>query len=235
MQKENLLKRLKSGLIVSCQALSDEPLHSSYIMSRMAVAAQEGGAVGIRANSGADIQKIKGEVNLPVIGIVKRVYEDSPVFITPSMDEVDEIVHAGADIIALDATNRMRPGNMNLKQFYSRIRKCYPDVLLMADISTFEEAVAAYQLGFDIVATTLSGNTPETKVHPLPDLLLVKKMVQNLDIPVFAEGGIWEPADMQTAFDYGAHTCIIGSAITRPQLITRRFVNHIQMKKAEKH
>ncbi|WP_245799193.1 N-acetylmannosamine-6-phosphate 2-epimerase [Virgibacillus siamensis] len=220
--------QLQHGLIVSCQALEDEPLHSSYIMSKMALAAKAGGAVGVRANGGPDIKKIKEEIDLPVIGLVKRNYKNSQVYITPTLKEVKEIVAAGADIIAMDATDRIRPGDHTLEELYAEIRKRFPKLTLMADISTYDEGYSAYQLGFDIVATTLSGNTLETNHHPKPNLQLVDEMVNRFDIPVIAEGGIWEPADLQTAFNDGAFACIIGSAITRPQEITKRFVNHIK-------
>lgn len=229
MQKTEVFKRLQHGLVVSCQALEDEPLHSPYIMSKMALAAKEGGAVGIRANGGADIKRIKVEVDLPIIGIVKRHYKNSSVFITPTMGEVEEVVEAGADIIATDATHRIRPNKGDLQDFFKEIKERYPAVPLMADISTFEEAVTAYEIGFDLVATTLSGYTEYTVDHPRPNLSLVRKMTKHLEVPVVAEGGIWEPDDMQTAFEYGVFTCIIGSAITRPQEITRRFVESIRL------
>lgn len=229
MQKSDLFKRLKHGLVVSCQALKDEPLHSPFIMSKMALAAKEGGAVGIRANGGEDIRAIKAEVDLPIIGIVKRDYEDSEVFITPTMDEVEEVVKTGADIVAMDATNRMRPRGESLQNFIGQIKRKHPDILLMADVSNLDEAVTAGKLGFDLVATTLSGNTKSTADHPKPNLLLVRKIAEHLDVPVVAEGGIWDPGEMQEAFEYGAFTCIIGTAITRPQEITKRFVDQIQI------
>lgn len=224
MDKQQLIESLRGGLVVSCQALVDEPLHSSFIMSKMALAAQRGGAIGIRANGFEDITAIKQEVNLPVIGIVKRDYSDSPIFITATMKEVKEVVEAGAEIIAIDGTNRVRPGGETLENLYSTIRKEYPNVLLMADISTFEEGVRASELGFDLIATTLSGYTDYTKDVPLPNTDLVKSLREQLDTPIMAEGGYWTLEDVEQGLTAGAHGCIIGSAITRPMEITKRFV-----------
>ncbi|AQU80714.1 N-acetylmannosamine-6-phosphate 2-epimerase [Planococcus faecalis] len=224
MDKQLLLAKLKGGLIVSCQALEDEPLHSSYIMSRLAAAAQEGGAVGIRANGYEDISAIKKSVNLPVIGIVKRDYDDSKVFITATLKEVEEVVKSGAEIIALDATDQLRPNGQRLDEFYVEVRQVFPDVVLMADISTFEEGVKASKLGFDLVATTLSGYTDYTKDHVLPNTDLIKSLAEAIDTPVMAEGGYWKPEELERAMAYGAHACIVGSAITRPREITKRFV-----------
>jgi N-acylglucosamine-6-phosphate 2-epimerase len=188
MKKNNLLTQLKGGLVVSCQALEEEPLHSSYIMSKMALAAKKGGAVGIRANSGKDILAIKAEVDLPVIGIIKKDFNNSEVFITPTIKEVDEIVEAGAEIVATDATGRLRPYNQTLEGFYREVRVKYPDLLLMADISNYEEGLKAAELGFDLVATTLSGYTEYTKETSLPDFQLLQSLSEMLDIPVMAEG-----------------------------------------------
>lgn len=227
MDKNEVLSRIKGGLIVSCQALEDEPLHSSYIMSKMAYAAKLGGAVGIRSNSGVDIEAIKKEVCLPVIGIVKKVYKDCEVFITPTMKEIDEVVEAGADIIATDATLRNRPNNISLEQFYKEIRDKYPDIILMADISNLEEGVKAKELGFDLVGTTLCGYTSYTKGTILPNFDLIRKLVTNLDVPTIAEGGIWAPEELRSVINLGVHAAVIGTAITRPMDITKRFVQSI--------
>ena len=141
--------RLQGQLIVSCQALPHEPLHSDYIMARMAVAAQEGGAKGIRANSVIDIKAIKEAVDLPVIGIIKRDYDDADVFITATMKEIDELMTVKPEIIALDATTSTRPNGQTLDDFYHEIRAKYPDQLLMADCSTVDEMIHADELGFD--------------------------------------------------------------------------------------
>ena len=166
---KTVLDSLKGKLIVSCQALENEPLHSPFIMSRMALAAAQGGAAGIRANSVADISAIKEIVSLPMIGIIKRDYPGSEVFITATLREVDELMTVEPEIIALDATARPRPGGQTLEELVTQIRARYPSVLLMADIATVEEAVTAERLGFDCVGTTLYGYTAETARHVLAE------------------------------------------------------------------
>lgn len=228
MNKNTVLERIRGGLIVSCQALRTEPLCSPEIMARMALAAKEGGAVGIRANSPEDIAEIKKTVDLPVIGLCKVDYPDSDVYITPTMKEVEELMQVGAEVIALDATNRLRPNRRTLADFFAEIRKKYPAQLFMADTSCYEEGVAARKLGFDIVGTTLSGYTEYTKGTRLPDFDLMRKYTETLDLPIAAEGGIWTPEHLQTAFSLGVWTAIVGTAITRPREITRRFVDSIR-------
>ena len=166
--KKEILDRIKGGLVVSCQALETEPLYSSYIMGRMAFAAKEGGAVGIRANTPQDIQEIKKTVDLPVIGLYKVVTEGSDVYITPTMEEVDALMEVGPEIIALDATDRMRANGMTISEFFPKVREKYPDMLFMADCSTFEDALRAQTLGFDLAGTTLCGYTRETAVPQTP-------------------------------------------------------------------
>lgn len=226
--KTEVLRQLKDGLTVSCQALPDEPLHSSFIMAKMAKAAKCGGAVAIRANGKEDIAAIQAEVDLPIIGIVKKDYEDSAIYITPTLQEVRELVEVGCQAIAVDATNRLRPGGLSLSEFYQDIRATFPDVLLMADISIYEEGVTAMELGFDLIATTLAGYTPYSKNVPLPAISLVEQLAALKRTPVMAEGGYWTPEDVKKALTVGAHGCIVGSAITRPYEITKRFVTSIQ-------
>lgn len=228
MNMNHILQQIKGGLIVSCQALEDEPLHSSYIMSRMAAAAQEGGAVGIRANSVEDIREIKKTVRLPVIGIMKVHYSDSDVFITPTAKEVEELVTTGVEIIAMDATDRRRPGDVGLDDFFAKIRGKYPDQLFMADCSTLEEGLHAEQIGFDLVGTTLAGYTPYTEHIRLPALQLIKELRERISRPIIAEGGIWNGADLQQTFKCGAFSAVIGTAITRPQSITKYYVKSIE-------
>lgn len=228
MNKNNeVLNRIKGGLIVSCQALSNEPLFSSFIMSKMAYAAQLGGACGIRANTPEDITKIKEEVNLPIIGIVKAVYDDCEVFITPTEKEVDALMNSKPDIIAIDATDRPRPNGETLDIFFAKIRKKYPDMLFMADCATLADAIHAQEIGFDIAGTTLNGYTENTKEEQIPNFNLMKSMVQTLHIPVIAEGGIWTPEQLREVMDCGVFAAVIGTAITRPMNITKRFVDAI--------
>ncbi|HCL7895226.1 TPA: N-acetylmannosamine-6-phosphate 2-epimerase [Raoultella ornithinolytica] len=227
---KTVLDNLKGKLIVSCQALDNEPLHSPFIMSRMAVAAEEGGAEGIRANSVADIAAIKQLVSLPVIGIIKRDYPDSEVFITATMKEVDELMSVGPELIALDATARPRPGGQRLEALVAEIRAKYPSVLLMADISTAEEALTAQSLGFDCVGTTLYGYTAETEGHALPenDCGFLRDVLAAVNIPVVAEGNVETPTLAARCLELGAHTVVVGGAITRPQQITARFAAAIK-------
>jgi N-acylglucosamine-6-phosphate 2-epimerase len=218
---------LPRGLIVSCQALEDEPLHSSFIMGRMALAAKEGGAIGIRANSFDDIVEIKKCVSLPVIGIVKREYDDSEIYISATFKEIEEVVSAGAEIVALDATNRKRPEGEALKDLVEKIREKFPQIFIMADISTYEEGREAERLGFDIISTTLSGYTLYTKNRVLPDIKLIERLCKNVSVPVIAEGGIWSPEDLKYVFQKGVYSAVVGTAITRPKEITQRFVKSI--------
>ena len=216
-------------LIVSCQALEDEPLHSSYIMGRMAIAAQEGGACGIRANSVEDIKEIKKNVDLPLIGIIKRVYDHCLVYITPTMREVDELMVVQPDIIAVDATNRLRPGNISLDEFYGQIRAKYPNQLLLADCSTVEEAIHADRLGFDFIGSTLVGYTQESKDAQIDenDFEILKNMIANVKGKVIAEGNIDTPEKARRVIKLGCYCAVVGGAITRPQLITRKYVDAI--------
>ncbi len=219
-------EQVKGKLIVSCQALPDEPLHSSYIMGRMAYAAYVGGASGIRANTVADIKEIKTTVDLPIIGIIKHQYGDNNVYITPTMTEIDALVAEGVDVIAIDGTKRERPDGRTLEDLMKEVRAKYPDQLFMADISCAEEAVECERLGFDIVGTTLVGYTEYTKGNdPLTELA---KVVAAVKIPVIGEGNLDTPAKAKKALETGAYAVVVGGAITRPQQITRKFVTEME-------
>ena len=219
------VESLKGKLIVSCQALPHEPLHSSFIMGRMALAAKEGGAYGIRANTKEDIAEIQTQVDLPVIGIVKRDYEDSKVYITPTMKEINELMEVRPDIIALDATHSLRPGGRTLDEFYREIRNSYPEQLLMADCSTVEEALFADQLGFDFIGTTLVGYTDQSKSLKIEsnDFEIIRQIVAKVKHRVIAEGNINTPEKARRVIELGAFSVVVGSSITRPQLITKSF------------
>lgn len=219
------IEKLKGRLIVSCQALPEEPLHSSYIMGRMAAAAFEGGAYGIRANSCEDIQEIRNNVALPIIGIIKKEYPDSNIYITPTMDEVDKLMSIHPEIIALDATNRLRPGNETLDSFFSKVKEKYPNQLWMADCSTIEEAIHADALGFDFIGTTLVGYTEESKDLKIDknDFFIIKEILRHVSHPVIAEGNIDTPKKAFRVIELGCFSVVVGSIITRPQLITRNF------------
>lgn len=228
MTNNEILEKIKGGLVVSCQALENEPLHDSYIMSKMAWAAYLGGACAIRCNSVSDIKAIKEKVDLPVIAIIKQVYDDSDVYITPTMKEVDALAEIGCEIIALDATDRLRPGGVTMEDFFSEVRSKYPNQLFMADTSCFDEGKKAEKLGFDLIGTTMAGYTPYTKGRALPDFQLMERYVNELNTPVVAEGGIWVPEQLKQAIDIGVHCAVVGTAITRPMDITKRFVKAIK-------
>ena len=228
MTNEEILNKIKGGLIVSCQALKTEPLYDSYIMSKMAWAAYLGGAVGIRANTVVEIKAIKEKVDLPVIGIIKEEYPDSDVYITPTMKEIDALVEIKCEIIALDATRRVRPNGVELKDFFTEVRAKYPNQLFMADTSCFEEGELAEGLGFDLIGTTMAGYTPYTKGRALPDLELIRKYSERLSTPIIAEGGIWSPDDLVNVYKAGAFSAVCGTAITRPMDITKRFVKALE-------
>lgn len=222
--KQEVHEAIRNKVVVSCQALADEPLHSAFIMGRMAYAAFLGGASGIRANSVVDIREIKKTVDLPIIGIIKQDYEGSEVYITPTMKEVDALCEEGVDIIAIDATIRMRPDGMTIKEAFPMIRAKYPNQLFMADCSNFEEAKLASELGFDYIGSTMAGYTPYTEGRALPALDLIERMVRELNKPVIAEGGISTPEELRAVLDLGVHSAVVGSAITRPMEITKRFI-----------
>lgn len=226
----SVLNKIKGGLVVSCQALPDEPLHSSFIMGRMAIAAEQGGAIGIRANTKEDIAEIKQQTALPIIGIVKRDYADSKVYITATMKEVDELMEVGCDIIALDATEQTRPEGQTLESFIKNVRDKYPDVLLMADASTIDEVINAEKLGFDLLSTTLMGYTEKSKGMNIADqdFEQLKQILTAVSTPVIAEGHIDTPEKAKRCLELGVHAVVVGSAITRPQLMTEKFVKGMQ-------
>lgn len=226
--KKNIFDSIKRELIVSCQALPEEPMHSSFIMGRMAFSAMKGGAKGIRANSVEDIREIKKTVDLPIIGIIKSIYEESDVFITPTLKEIDLLYRENVAIIAIDATKRKRPDGKTISEVFPIIKEKYNNQLFMADCSTYEEAKEAYELGFDCLGTTLSGYTDYTQGKVLPDVDLIERLVNDFPIPIIAEGGIWTPEHLRHVFDLGVHTAVVGTAITRPMDITKRFIEAIK-------
>lgn len=223
---------LKGNLIVSCQALPHEPLHSSFIMGRMALAAKEGGAFGIRANTKEDIKEIQSQVDLPIIGIVKRDYEDSDVYITPTMKEIDELMEVQPEIIAMDATISKRPGQISLDEFFHEVKEKYPNQLFMADCSTVEEAVHADELGFDFIGTTMVGYTEQSKGDKIEanDFEILREILAKVKHRVIAEGNINTPEKAKRVIELGEFTVVVGSIITRPQLITKSFAEALKRK-----
>ncbi|MDU2201643.1 MAG: N-acetylmannosamine-6-phosphate 2-epimerase [Anaerococcus hydrogenalis] len=223
------ISSIKGKLIVSCQALPDEPLHSSFIMGKMAKAAKQGGAKGIRANTSEDIKEIKNEVDLPVIGIVKKDYADSKVYITPTMDEIDDLVSTNVEIIAMDATKDLRPGGIGIDEFFKEVKKKYPNQLFMADCSTVDEAINADKLGFDFIGTTLVGYTDQSKNDKIDenDFEILRNIIKNVNNKVIAEGNINTPEKAKRVLELGAYSVVVGSIITRPQVITKNFTEKI--------
>jgi glucokinase-like ROK family protein len=218
-----LLSRLGGGLIVSCQALSDEPLHGAHIMAAMARAAAAGGAVGIRANGPDDIAAIRQAVDLPIIGLWKDDLPGYTVRITPTVEHACQLAVAGADIIAIDATARPHPDGLPLHERIAEIHASTQRPIL-ADIATLEEGLAAQQAGADLVASTLSGYTEYSPASAEPDFDLISQLVAHLSVPVIAEGRIATPSQAARALALGALAVVVGGAITRPQQITACFV-----------
>ncbi len=214
----------RGALVVSCQARADNPLHGPVYMAAMAKAAAQGGARAIRANGPDDIVAIKAAVDLPVVGILKRFVEGVPVYITPSFADAQAVVAAGADIVALDATGRERGGE-RLADLVSAIRNRL-DRPVFADVSTLDEGLAAEAMGASYVATTLSGYTGSAPASrgTGPDFDLLEALVSACRIPVVAEGRFDTPDLAARALDAGAHAVVVGTMITNPREITRRFV-----------
>lgn len=223
----DMINRLKGKVVVSVQAMPSEPLYQEKCMIAMMQSVVKGGAGGLRVAGERDVKNAKKLFDIPVIGLTKPDVIPSNwqeiVYITPTLDEVIKLVNAGADIIAFDGTMRKRPNNTKLEDLikYIKINKR----ISMADISTLEEGQNAEKLGANILSTTLSGYTQFSQNRGEgPDFELLKQLVENTDLPVVLEGRIWEPDQVDKAFEIGAHCVVIGSAITRPQLITKRFV-----------
>jgi N-acylglucosamine-6-phosphate 2-epimerase len=218
---------LSRGLIVSCQALPDEPLFGAQHMAAMARAAQMGGAVGIRANGPADIAAIRAAVDLPMIGLFKQDIPGCEVRITPTLAHADQVANAGADIIAFDATWRARPGHLTVKALIDHIHTKL-NKMALADVATIGEGQEAVEAGADFVATTLSGYTAYSPSQPGPDFALLERLVKQLHLPVIAEGRIATPEQAAQALKLGAYAVVVGGAITRPQWITAQFADALK-------
>ncbi len=230
MDREQILQQIRHGLIVSCQALENEPLYrpEGGIMPLMAKAAAQSGAVGIRANTVRDIMQIKEAVDLPVIGIIKKDYPGTSMYITVTMAEVDALVGCGVDILAVQGTSALRPDGSTAAEFIRAVKEKYPDQLLMADIATLEEAMACAEAGADFVGTTMRGYTSETQGINDIDFAFVAQLAASCPAKVIAEGHIHTPEQARQALEAGAYALVVGGAITRPAEITARFTSAIQ-------
>jgi N-acylglucosamine-6-phosphate 2-epimerase len=231
MKIHAVLEKLRGGLIVSCQPdASDrehDPINSPTIMAALARAAVLGGAVGIRADSPADIAAIRAATSVPIIGIYKFDIPGFQVRITPTVEHAIQISNAGSDVIALDATNRPRPNGLSVQDIITQV-KMQTGRPIAADVSTFEEGMYAAQVGADAVLPTLAGYTDYSRNLPEPDFELIEKLAQHLDVPVIAEGKIATPAQAARALELGAWAVCVGSAITRPRWITEQFARAIR-------
>lgn len=225
--QQALLASLRGGLIVSCQAGDDSPLYGPEFMAAFAKAAEMSGAVGLRVNGAADIQAVAQRTHLPIIGIDKARNDEWPVYITPTLESARSVVNAGATIVALDATHRPRPLGKTPEALISAIQEEL-SVLVMADVDSLHEGVAAAEAGADLVATTMAGYTPERPQIDGPDLLLIQELAEVIDVPIVCEGRIQTPSDARAALDAGAYAVVVGTAITNPLLMTQKFVQALE-------
>ncbi len=224
MNDHNLITSLRGKLIVSVQADAGNPMDDPYILAAMAETVVQGGAAAVRAGSPVNIRAIRDAVDVPIIGLYKVSYADSPVYITPTMKEARLVVKAGCDVLAVDATQQPRPGGETLEAYFKAL-KSELTLPIMADVSTLEEGRRAADLGVDVVATTLAGYTPYSRQQEEPDFELVEALVRALKVPVIVEGRIRTPQEVRRALDCGAFAVVVGSMITRPGVITAYFAS----------
>lgn len=234
------ITQLEGALICSCQASAGEPLCAPEHIVAMSLSAIEGGARGLRLEGVENIEAARPRTDLPIVGLTKDV--DVPaeerlkrVYITPTFQDASLLARAGCDIIALDATGRKRADGLSLSE---TIKKIHDELgkPVWADVSTFAEGINAAEAGADVVSTTLFGYTEETRLPKEhgPGHELLEELVTHINVPVILEGRVWNPEEVTRAFELGAYAVVVGSAITRPKLITERFVRAIPARRTRR-
>lgn len=228
-EKEKVIKRLEKGLIVSCQAKKSDPHYCEDITLLMAKAAVWGGAVGLRLDTPKDIRKIKAQCDVPIIGLWKVFTDKTDVFITPGMKYVQACIEAGADIIAVDATNRLVDENRYAYELISEIKEEFPDTPILADIRNVEDAIIVVEKGADMIAPTLSRFDKTYRSSSKPDFELLCRLVDVCKdkAKVIMESKINTPEDAMIALYHGAYSVVVGNAITRPHITTQKFCDAI--------
>lgn len=222
MTAHSIVQSLHQGLVVSCQAPIDSPLHEPNVIAAMAEAAVQRGAIGVRIDTPTHIQAVRQRVSCPIIGLWKQEIAGSEVYITPQFKHAQAVAVAGADIIAIDATDRDRPEGETLTALIQQIHQTLGKPV-MADVDTLEAAIAAAAAGADLVGTTLYGYTAATRHQTPPSFELLAQMVQQLSVPVICEGGIASPDQAKQASDLGAHAVVVGTAITGIDVLVKTY------------
>lgn len=224
-----VIEQWKNGIIVSCSLEQEDPFNHPEVIAKFAKAAEEGGACALRVKGPENVRTVRSECSLPIIGLSEGTFSSGWTCITPDVEDIEALLSAGSDCIALDVTPRKRPNGIDGIEFFEEVRNRF-NVPLIADIAIFEEGVRAAEMGADAVATTLSGYTEytSTKSDEHPDFQLIEELARAIKIPVIAEGRIWAPSDAKHAVEKGAYAVVVGSAITKPKIITERFVKIIR-------
>lgn len=221
MSSSAILNALRGQLVVSCQPVPGGPLDRPEIVADYVRAATDGGAAGFRIEGVANIRAARAATDLPIIGLIKHPFGTIPSWITGTVDQVAAIVDAGAEIVAIDATQRPRPTTID--RLFERARD--DGAVVLADVATANEAQAACRDGADAVASTLSLDSKDATGRPCPDFALIHSIAGSLSVPVFAEGNVRTPADAAAAKQAGAWAVVVGSAITRPEFVTSWFAD----------
>jgi N-acylglucosamine-6-phosphate 2-epimerase len=236
MKIDEKLAAVQHGLIVSCHIDEEEQETMPDLLSYFARTAERGGAAGLRIEGVDGIRRLRPRTALPIVGFTQGSYDDGSPLITPSIDDAERLIAAGADFVAVDATRRKRPDGSDGFLFFEELRKRFT-TLLWADVATFREGVHAAECGADVIATTLAGYTAGTVVkdYQTPDFTLIHELSNALTIPVIAEGRIWTPDSAARAVELGAYAVVVGSAITRPHVVTQMFVNAVRTSPHNRH